>query len=142
MNADNLLISEDQNDQEEQESAQEARAQLSNTYNQHRYNLRERRTSWKERFVGITVGNLSVRRSLRELGTEAMVSMMKEMHQMHTKGVFEPLEYESLSSNQRRKIIRSLMFTKRKRDGRLKSRFCADGRGQIVSANEDVSSPT
>lgn len=142
MNADNLLISEDQNDQEEQESAQEARAQLSNTYNQHRYNLRERRTSWKERFVGITVGNLSVRRSLRELGTEAMVSMMKEMHQMHTKGVFEPLEYESLSSNQRRKIIRSLMFTKRKRDGRLKSRFCGDGRGQIVSANEDVSSPT
>jgi hypothetical protein len=68
--------------------------------------------------------------------------MMNELGQLHRKGVFTPVSYESLSNKQKVKVLRTIMFLKRKRCGRLKSRLVADGRGQ--ERNEcgiDVSSP-
>lgn len=74
---------------------------------------------------------------------EALVSLTKEMLQMHTKKVFHPVFKQLLTKTQLKKLLRSLMFMKRKRDGRLKSRFCCNGKGQDRnSLAVDPSSPT
>ena len=87
--------------------------------------------------------NLSVPKALKECGSEALMSLFNESGQMVTKEVFHPVQWESLSWKQKRQVLRSLMFLKRKRDGRLKSRFCVDGRPQkIFGVNMDPSSPT
>ena len=51
---------------------------------------------------------------------------MKEVNQLHDKGVWSPVKYEDIKDTD--KIIRSLIFLKRKRDGTLKARLVADGR--------------
>jgi hypothetical protein len=82
-------------------------------------------------------------KAIKDWGEEAKASMLKEMKQMHDKEVFEPVSSESLSSTQKTKVLRSLMHTKRKRNGLLKSRFLADGSKQDrLSSAVDPSSPT
>lgn len=102
-----------------------------------RYSLRPRtRTSYRnfdDRFnaifhtSGMALTNLSVRRSIKEIGQEAVTSMLKEMTQLHLKGVFEPVRWEDLTPQQRVRVLRTIMFLKRKRDNRLKSRLVAKG---------------
>jgi hypothetical protein len=67
---------------------------------------------------------------------------MTEMCQLHEKGVWTAVHFDKLSSQQRSKVIRSMLFLKRKSDGRLKGRLLADGRMQERSASYDLSSPT
>jgi len=110
-----------------------------------RYDLRPRRSTWKkyaETFASIALTNYSPKRGTKAFGLEAIISMMKEMLQMHKKKVFHPVHFAGLSKTQLKKTIRSLMFLKRKRDGRLKARFCADGRGQFRNPGFDVSAQT
>lgn len=110
-----------------------------------RYNLRSNRSSWKkygETFTSVAFTNYSVKRGVKDIGLEAVIAMMKEMLQMHKKKVFHPVHFKGLSKTQLKKTIRSLMFLKRKRDGRLKARFCADGRNEFRYPGQDVSSPT
>ena len=59
------------------------------------------------------------------------------------KGVFQPVFYDALNEEQKSKVLRTLMFLKLKRDGRLKSRLAVDGRPQaFFGSSMDVSSPT
>ena len=116
---------------------------LREVYQQNRYNLRPNRrtSSWAEVFA-VVLTNYSVQRGIKELGIESMVSLMKEMGQMEDKRVFHPMRYEEITSKDKGKLIRSLMFLKRKRNGVLKSRLVADGRMQVRLSGTDVSSPT
>jgi hypothetical protein len=75
-------------------------------------------------------------------GREALISLFDETGQMVTKKVFHPVTWEMLPSEQRKRVLRSLMIVKRKRSGKLKPRFCVDGRPQKVFGNGDHSSPT
>jgi len=69
--------------------------------------------------------------------------MNKEMNQLHQKGVMEPVNYTDLTPKQKVRMLRSLMFLKRKRNNVLKSRFVANGSIQIRSMSAvDPSSPT
>jgi hypothetical protein len=68
--------------------------------------------------------------------------MMKEMQQLHDKKAFHPVKYINLDGRQRSKIIRSHMFLKQKRDGKLKLRLVANGSMQERSTSTYVSSPT
>ena len=70
----------------------------------------------------------------------ALASVIKEVRQLHNKGVWTPIEYDNIMNKSR--IVRSLIFLKRKRDGTLKARFVADGRMQIIDISQDISSPT
>ncbi len=91
----------------------------------------------------VAATNLSVPKALKTHGSEAMMSLFNEAGQMVTKEVFHPVKWEGLSQRQRRHVLRSLMFVKMKRDGKLKSRFCVDGRPQkVYGVNMDPSSPT
>jgi hypothetical protein len=110
-----------------------------------RYNLRERRGPFRDPdyvYNGIVLTNLNITQAVKQFGEEAALSVMKEISQLHEKGVWTPLKFEGLTSNEKRKIIKSILFLKRKRDGTLKARLVADGRMQDRSTTPDISSPT
>ena len=111
----------------------------------HRYNLRSARSDWRDRYseeytAHVVLTNLSIPKAIKLYGVEALASIMKEMNQLQDKGVWTPLKYENIKDKS--KIIRSLLFLKRKRDGSLKARLVADGRMQDRSTSQDNSSPT
>lgn len=118
------------------------------------YSLRRNRSNWRNyddkmnsvfATIGYALANISVKRGIRDLGIDAIVSIMKELQQLDDKGVFDPMIHNKLDNNQKRKALRTIMFLKLKRDGRLKSRLCADGRGQPRQygvTEVKVSSPT
>jgi hypothetical protein len=107
----------------------------------HQYNLRSNKNDLREHYtVSVVLTNLSIPKAIKLYGTEALASVMKEMNQLHDKGVWTPVQYESIEN--KAKIIRSLIFLKRKRDGTLKARLVADGRMQVRDDGQDVSSPT
>ena len=83
-----------------------------------------------ETWDALVLNTMSVAKSLRECGVEAEASIEAEFSQLLDKKVFQPVKYEELTPKQKVRILRTLMFLKRKRDGRLKARFCVDGRRQ------------
>ncbi|HNJ38565.1 MAG TPA: reverse transcriptase domain-containing protein [Nitrosomonas sp.] len=114
------------------------------------YNFRdtEQRRKWREKYGftlwGETVLNTyNVKKALSLYGDEAKESMHKEMLQLYQKGVFSPVHYNELPNKQKVKLLRTLMFLKRKRNNILKSRFVADGSTQLRFLSAvDPSSPT
>ena len=77
--------------------------------------------------------NLSIPKAINLYETEALVSVMKEVNQLHEKGVWTLITYDDIKKS---RIIRSLIFLKRKRDGTLKARLVADGRLQVRDNNQ------
>ena len=60
----------------------------------HGYNLRPGRSDWRERYADhyiyttpVVFTNLSIPKAIHLYGTEALVSVMKEVNQLHDKGV-------------------------------------------------------
>jgi len=121
---------------------------MEQVYRAGKYELRSKRSDWKnyhERFDEHSkhaFTNYTVRKGMKELGLEAVVAMMSEMKQMHIKRVMRGVHFKDISKTKVKKIIKSLMFVKRKRDGRLKARFCANPKGAERVNNDDYSSPT
>lgn len=91
----------------------------------------------------IALTTMSVRVGIKKHGQAAMKSLFEELKQLHDKGVFEAVDSEDLSEEQTKGILRTLIFMKEKRDGRLKSRLCVDGSPQDpFRSSVDPSSPT
>eukprot|EP01040_Poterioochromonas_malhamensis_P008527 gene8527-9228_t len=91
----------------------------------------------------VVLNTLSVAKGLKEYGLEAEESIQAEFAQLCDKKVFRPVKHGDLMPNQKVRVLRTLMFLKRKRDGRLKSRFCVDGRRQAGFGYElETTSPT
>jgi hypothetical protein len=85
----------------------------------------------------------NIKQGMKKYPDEGKGSIMKELNNLVTRDVFGEVEYESLTSQQRKWALLILLFMVMKRNGTLKSRACADGRQQRVWTNkEDVSSPT
>jgi hypothetical protein len=91
-----------------------------------RYNLRKRNHTWKNRYgedyvlhAHVLLSNLSSKKAIKLYGNEAEQSILSELTQLHNKKVWTPVKKSDVNKN---KLIRSLMFVKRKRDGNLKSR--------------------
>lgn len=95
----------------------------------------------KEFHVLLTV--LTASEGLKKHGRRGLLAMTEEINQIIQKGVIDPVRRSSLDGERARRIMRSSIHLKEKRDGRLKARMCSDGRTQrfYVSA-EDTSSPT
>lgn len=100
--------------------------------------------TWAVRtWEAVVLNTLSVAKGLKEYGLEAEESIQAEFAQLCDKKVFRPVKHEDLMPKQKVRILRTLMFLKRKRDGRLKSRFCVDGRRQAGFGYElETTSPT
>ncbi len=84
-----------------------------------------------------------IKTGIKKFGEQAVESLRKEIGQIHMREAFKPIRYEEMTSEQKKKAIESLIFIVEKRDGTIKSRFCADGRKQREwMSREDTSSPT
>ena len=85
----------------------------------------------------------SVRKGLKLFGKAGVVAVMKELVQLHERGVVEPKYIQDLDGEQKQAALQYLMFLKQKRNGIIKGRGCADGRKQRAhTTKEEASSPT
>jgi hypothetical protein len=90
---------------------------------------------------------MGIKPALRKHGELAVQSVEKELRQMESKAVWEPVHVSSLNEDQRRRMIRSYLFIKEKYDAsgtfdKLKSRLVAGGDAQDPALYPDRSSPT
>ena len=56
--------------------------------------------------------------------------MTKELTQMHNMSIFHLIEQDTLTYNEKKKVLLLLMFLKVKRDTLVKVRMCTNGRKQ------------
>jgi Reverse transcriptase (RNA-dependent DNA polymerase) len=86
---------------------------------------------------------MSAKAGLRMFGTKGADALMKELRQLIVMNVMSGCNPHELSSDQKRKSLKYLMFLKEKRCGQIKGRSCADGRKQrIYKTKAETSSPT
>ena len=93
--------------------------------------------------VHSVIMQLSLKKGLKEFGKEGEEADIKEMQQYHDMETFRPRYAHELTGDERREALSSLMHLKKKRNGKIKGRSCADGRPQRkVSTKDEVASPT
>jgi hypothetical protein len=86
---------------------------------------------------------MSMKRGIEEFGDDGIEAILKELQQLHDRDVLEPCPVSNLTYEDRSGALPYLMFLKKKRNGTVKGRGCADGRKQrLYTAKEDASSPT
>ncbi len=85
----------------------------------------------------------SVRKGLRLFGDRGIDAVIKELTQLHDRGVLEPKDADELTEYEREAALQYFMFLKEKGNGTVKGRGCADGRKQRkTTTKEEASSPT
>ena len=86
---------------------------------------------------------LSLKQGLRAWKDKAVEAVRKEMQQMHDKKVYDPVDHTTMTRQEKLAALRSIIFLKQKRCGRIKARVCADGRPQRkLYEKQDAASPT
>jgi len=128
----------------------------------HGYNLRPRPTKRNEkinllqttrqstcRAVGekphlhVLMTQMSVKAGIKKVGDKGNDTVSKELRQLHDRRAMVPVRKDELSTEDKKRALRYLMFIKEKRDGAIKARGCADGRPQRqYTEKSDASSPT
>ena len=113
---------------------------LSSVSNQEREHRLERRR--------LLLTNLSVKKSIRQYGRMTIDSVVKEFANLfREKKVLKPVLRKHLTQEQRKKLLRSHMFLKLKKDTKgnikkMKSRLVGDGRTQDKEFYSNLKSPT
>jgi len=80
---------------------------------------------------------------LKRFGSRGDAAVSKELSQFHTLQCFFPRDARTLSREERRNALSSLMFLTEKRTGEVKARACADGSVQRQHvAKEEAAAPT
>ncbi len=88
-------------------------------------------------------GQYTLDAGLRKFGDEGEMAITKELRQFNSNNVFELLEANSLSDEEKKGALASLIFLKEKRNGTVKARSCANGSVQREHvAKEEAASPT
>lgn len=96
-----------------------------------------------EPLISVVLTQYGMKKGLKLFGEEGDSAIQAEMQQIHDREVMIPRSPVSLNRAERRKALRYLMFLKKKRDGKVKGRGCADGRKQRLYIDKcDASSPT
>ena len=89
------------------------------------------------------VQTYSLAQGLKLFGSKAEEATTKELTQLHDMETFIPVDGNKLSYEDRKEALNSLLFITEKRDGRIKSRMCANGAPQRkYIRKEDAASPT
>ena len=108
--------------------------------------MRDKKLSYSHRYAMVVyhvLTHYSVKAGIKKFGTVGATAVSDELQQFYAKDTFTPVKAKTLSRKQKKRVLRLLMFLKKKRDGKIKGRACVDGRKQRdVYAKEDVSSPT
>jgi hypothetical protein len=113
------------------------------------YNLRPRKApDYSYLFVNaaetsIITAQVSLYQGLRLFGDAGVEAVRKELKQLHECEVIVPHRASSLTTEEKKKVLSYLMFLKRKRDGTIKARGCADGRKlRAYTLRVDAMAPT
>ena len=86
---------------------------------------------------------MGMKQGVRMFGDLGVSAVKKEVLQLHDRDVIRAIHKSQLTKEQIRQALGYLMFLKRKRNGKIKGRGCADGRKQRGHiAKEDTVSPT
>jgi hypothetical protein len=79
---------------------------------------------------------------LHLFGNKSEAAIRKEHTQFHTLKCFAPKDPSTLTREERRNALSSLMFLTEKRDGEVKARTCANGNTQCQHiAKEEATAP-
>ena len=85
----------------------------------------------------------SLSAGLKKFGDKGEAAVSKELNQFNMLNTFTPLDAKSLTYDQRRTALASLIFLTEKRNGDIKARACANGKPQREHiAKEETASPT
>ena len=96
----------------------------------------------KKKFYQL-VHTYSLQKGIKKFGVKGKQAAYKEMRQLHDRIVFTPVRVESLTAQERKRAMESLIFLVEKRDGRIKARTCANGSTQReYISKEEAASPT
>ena len=74
---------------------------------------------------------------MKEFPEEGKQSIIKEINNMTCRKLFGKVVYESLTAQQKKWALPILLYMVMKRNGKLKSRACADGRQQRFWTNKE-----
>ena len=89
------------------------------------------------------VQTYSLKTGLKKFGKKDKESSMKEMTQLEQREVYYPIHVSDLTPLERKRAMESLIFLTEKRDGTIKTIFCANGSTQREYMNrEESASPT
>jgi len=80
--------------------------------------------------VRMVMAQVLLKAALKKWGKEAEESVGKEMKQLHGQNSFKPMHWKSLTAKQRKKVLESHIFVKRKRNGILKAQQVTGGNKQ------------
>jgi Reverse transcriptase (RNA-dependent DNA polymerase) len=85
----------------------------------------------------------SLNKGLKHFGDKGYKAAFDKVRQLHERSVFKPINVSDLTQLERKRAMESLIFLVVKRDGRIKSRACANGSTQREYINkEESASPT
>jgi hypothetical protein len=97
----------------------------------------------RKHVFGYVMTQMTASAGIKKHGDKAVEALFAEFCQLDEKSVFEPVDAEKLSSDQKRAALRAINLIKEKRCGKLKGRTCADGRSQRGQyTKEQTASPT
>jgi hypothetical protein len=71
------------------------------------------------------VQTFSLKKGLQKFGHKGHEAANDEMKQLIERGVFKPVDISTLSQQEKKRAMDSLIFLTEKRDGRIKARTCA-----------------
>ena len=85
----------------------------------------------------------TLKKGLKRFKKKGYDAAFGEMKQLHDRVCFDPINPRTMTLEERKKAMESLIFLTEKRDGRVKARTCANGSVQREwMAKEDTASPT
>ena len=79
---------------------------------------------------GLSLTKLPVKKGLKEWGKKVTNVIYSEMKQLHFRDTFRPRHMKDLTEKERKDMLESHMFLKKKRDGNVKGRHVAGGNKQ------------
>ncbi len=80
---------------------------------------------------------------MKQFGERGETTVSKELKQFNVYDMFKPLYADKLSQEEKSKALTSLNFLKKKQDGNVKARSCANGSAQKEHvAKEEAAAPT
>jgi len=83
-----------------------------------------------------------LKKGIKIFGESGLEAIQKEMQQFNDRKVIIPVNPKDLSKQQKNRALNYLMFLRKKRDGSVKGRGCADRRKQRIWNTSDLSAPT
>jgi hypothetical protein len=96
-----------------------------------------------DRIVGTILTQMSASAGIKKHGKTAIDALFREFAQLNDKSVFEGMDPQSLTPEQKKAALRAVNVIKEKRCGKIKGRTCADGRKQRqLYEKAETTSPT